>query len=51
LSTDDKIRIFNSIITEQDPKIAKAKGASVNLGEGLNIWKKVSNGILSALMY
>ncbi len=51
LSTDDKIRIFNSIITEQDPKIAKAKGASVNLGEGLNIWRKVSNGILSALMY
>lgn len=51
LSTDDKIRIFNSIITEQDPKIAKAKGASVNLGEGLNIWRKVSNDILSDLMY
>lgn len=52
LSTDDKIRIFNSIITEQDPKIAKAKGASVNLGvDGLYNWSNVSNNVLSALMY
>ena len=52
LSTDDKIRIFNSIITEQDPKIAKAKGASVNLGvDGLYNWRKVSDDVLSALMY
>lgn len=52
LSTDDKIRIFNSIITEQDPKIAKAKGASVNLGvDGLYNWRNVSDDVLSALMY
>lgn len=51
LSTEDKIRIFNSIITEQDPKIAKAKGASVNLGfDGLYNWRKVSDSMLSSLM-
>lgn len=51
LSTEDKIRIFNSIITEQNPKIAKAKGASVNLGsDGLYNWRKVSDSMLSSLM-